>query len=625
MSGPPFMVKAVFEYTSDHDDDLNFAIGQIIKVTEEEDADWYFGEYTDESGAKQVGIFPRNFVEKYEPPAPPRPSRTSRPKKAPEPAPPPPVEPAAESPAPENPGIGAEPEPEKNTSPIKETSSHKIPTAEPPVANEPAPPVVAASPPKPTPPAAPRDSAQPVQTPISKPPPPVAAEKPSGGSFRDRIAAFNKSAAPIAPVKPAGLGSSGSTNFIRKPFVAPPPSRNAYVPPPKETPPQKFYKREEELDTTERTSGEFHLRESAPVPTDTPADEDEDQPKPTSLKDRIALLQKQQLEQAARNADAAQKKEKPKKPPKKRLESQGQDEQSETARPAEPERVGSGEITKRTSMDVGEDDTARQMPGISQVASPPQPSRELVSDTNDADNSAAGDTEEADETSTSKEDTDERPREIQQTRSHHDVGAENTEEDSGEEDEEEVDPEVKRRMEIRERMAKMSGGMGMMGMFGPPGGMPVPGAGAKKPKPAPEPAAETTGDHRPSSPTKQAPVPIMALPTRPKMSPEPATSPKVEKEEEEEPEMTPISEQYKPEDIHDVEDIRGDDEVSTVSTEIAQPPRPQGSYNDIPPSHPRYSNNDPDRPVPQPPPNQTRPPPVPSDQSAPPVPGPECL
>ncbi len=59
----------------------------------------------------------------------------------------------------------------------------------------------------------------------------------------------------------------------------------------------------------------------------------------------------------------------------------------------------------------------------------------------------------------------------------------NEEEGEGEEEEEEVDPEIKRRMELRERMAKMSGGMGMHGMFG--GGMPMPGmAQVRKKKPS---------------------------------------------------------------------------------------------------------------------------------------------
>ena len=75
-----FRVKALYEYTSPHEDDLTFDAGQVITVTEEEDEDWYGGEYTDANGAKQEGIFPRNFVEKIEPTAPPRPAR-ARPKK----------------------------------------------------------------------------------------------------------------------------------------------------------------------------------------------------------------------------------------------------------------------------------------------------------------------------------------------------------------------------------------------------------------------------------------------------------------------------------------------------------------------------------------------------------------
>ena len=77
MASVPFKVKALFEYTSSHDDDLPFDVGQIITVTEVEDDDWYCGEYVDDAGGKQEGIFPRNFVEKYEPVAPPRPTRSS--------------------------------------------------------------------------------------------------------------------------------------------------------------------------------------------------------------------------------------------------------------------------------------------------------------------------------------------------------------------------------------------------------------------------------------------------------------------------------------------------------------------------------------------------------------------
>src|SRR5579871_1956053 len=98
MSSHPFKVKAVFEYSSPHDEDLNFPEGQIITVTEDDEEDWYTGEYVDASGVKKEGIFPRNFVEKFEPTAPPRPMRAPKPKKEPE-APVMTAEPASQAPS----------------------------------------------------------------------------------------------------------------------------------------------------------------------------------------------------------------------------------------------------------------------------------------------------------------------------------------------------------------------------------------------------------------------------------------------------------------------------------------------------------------------------------------------
>ncbi|GEQ70909.1 hypothetical protein JCM33374_g4589 [Metschnikowia sp. JCM 33374] len=54
----PFKVKALYEYKSEYDDDLQFAAGQVITVTEIEDDDWYSGTY-----GGQSGLFPKNFVE----------------------------------------------------------------------------------------------------------------------------------------------------------------------------------------------------------------------------------------------------------------------------------------------------------------------------------------------------------------------------------------------------------------------------------------------------------------------------------------------------------------------------------------------------------------------------------
>ncbi|PYI22005.1 hypothetical protein BO99DRAFT_400364 [Aspergillus violaceofuscus CBS 115571] len=641
MSGPPFTVRAVFEYSSDHDDDLNFAIGQIITVTAEEDAEWYFGEYADDSGRKVEGIFPKNFVERYEPPAPPRPTRPSRPRKEAEPVPPPP-EPAAAAaiPAPESsyhpepepePELESEPEPEPEPGVVKTPAAvPQPPSSPPPALASPAseiPPFKPVAAPVPHP--STRDAGEPVPKPVSKPPSPAVAEKPTGSSFRDRIAAFNKPAAPpVAPFKPGGLSQSSNT-FIRKPFVAPPPSKNAYVPPPREPPPQKVYRREEDPDVQERVTRELPTREppvseARPLSSDGPEEGAEDQPKPTSLKERIALLQKQQMEQAQRHAEAAQKKEKAKRPPKKRLESHEdtlptQDLSTEGAEAHDPAREHAHEA-------VG--------PAVPQPAMPPPPAQELASDTNDADDSAAADTEDAEETSTSKEDSDERARaEVRRQAQAQDAHAkaERTDEPQSDDDneeaeepapegededeEEDIDPEVRRKMELRERMAKMSGGMGMMGFFGPPGGMPIPGAARKPKAPAPAPAeTERAIDDESSRPAAAPPVPIMALPGmnagKPPVYPNVQKEEEVQEEEQEEFPASPITEQHAAHEVPDVEEVVHE-EPPQRRVSVDRPFTPQ------------------ERAVPPPPPLNTRPvpPPVPHEQplSPPPIPGSQSL
>lgn len=510
MPAVPFKVKAVYEYNSAEPDDLTFPNGQIITVTDDADEDWYTGEYTSASGEKVEGIFPRNFVEKYEPAIPSRPARapTRAPVAEPEPEQPKAQEPVShEEPA----DVAAEPEPEPE---IPKAAPQPAATIEEP------PPPKAAEPP-------PQRAAEP-KPPIAKSGPPPVAEKPSSSSFKDRIAAFNKpAAAPVAPFKPGGTGSSG---FIKKPFVAPPPSKNAYVPPPREPPPQKVYHREEEH-ADELPSAE---RDVAPPPQRTEETVDEDQPKPTSLKDRIALLQKQQMEQAQRQADAVQKKEKPKKPPKKRSDPV---EEADML-PAEPglERLDTNETVGKTSSEFprepGSGRPSMQRQESAQSGQTPiQPPRELVSDTNDADDSGAADTEDAQETSTEEE----RPRPKGAT-----VGAptevkkpvaeqkdDEDEEEEEEDTEEDEDPEIKRKRELRERMAKMSGGMGMMGMFGPPGGAaPAP----RKSRPSQEHSRETE-QHVQEEAARAPPVPIMALPGMSNQLPKRQSEPEDESDE----------------------------------------------------------------------------------------------
>ncbi|TVY52712.1 SH3 domain-containing protein C23A1.17 [Lachnellula cervina] len=552
MPSPPFKVKAVYEYTSPHEDDLHFPNGTIITVTEEEDDDWYSGEYVDASGVKQEGIFPRNFVEKYEPTAPPRPTRQSRPKKEAEPAP----EPAPGPAQPSEPTHVEEQEPE--------------PVQEAPVAREPPPPV-----PKPEVATSPR-----VAEPVSPPSAPKAApssskppvsDKPSGGSFRDRIAAFNKAAPPPAPFKPGGLGSGGSSNFIKKPFVAPPPSKNSYVPLPREPAPQKTYRRDEDPEIAAKESENLEQAERAGLAPATNEDAAEEQPKPTSLKERIALLQKQQMEQASRHADAAQKKEKPKRPVKKRTDSHPTEE-VEGGDGASLERKDTDETVGKASMD-----SVREEPNVPRrrkssskgaVTSPGLHPRKSFGDGNDADMSGAGDTtEEPEEMSTGKDDSDDKPRsrapqiplraptaptQEPDVGEEEGVSEEPQEQQEEEEEDDDLDPEARRKEELRARMAKMSGGMGMHGMFG--GGMPMPGPPAppKKKKSisnSEKRSGEYGADDVDSPTTRAPPVPMIPLPGLSKVR-----SQEESEEHEHEDQHTPISSRPSDE-LPDIEEV----------------------------------------------------------------------
>ena len=563
MANPPFKVKAVYEYSSPHEDDLNFPFGQIITVVAEEDADWYVGEYDDASGAKKEGLFPKNFVEKYEPPVPTRPSRPARPKAE---QPPTPIAPI-EQPIEESRTTVEEPEPLKaqvsqaSEPPLLATATK--PQVEPPV----------------EPPAAPKPA------PAAKAPPPAVSEKPS--SFKDRIAAFNKgSAPPIAP-KPAGAPSASS--FIKKPYVAPPPSKNAYVPPPREPTPQKVYRREEDPEVAERHAQDVEAAEAAGLAGPEAATQatEEDAPKPQSLKERIALLQKQQAEQAMRRAEASQK-EKPKKPHKKPAEPRDGQE----AATIEQESAPASEEISRASTDLA-GEASRRSTDRRASRGPKSPDsahhqRELFSDGNDADQSAAGETTEDAEGTSGLEDIDDRiqpsiptahARAPAAPKEEANVG---DEEDTTEEEEEEseMDAETRRKLELRERIAKMSGGMGMAGMFGP--SMPTPGAPPKKKK-----SGTSNQDQREAentSPTSRQPQPAPMVPV-PGM--QRTLSPKQELEvapldvSRGEGVPHPITSQQGPEEVPDVEDIKVETparrSTDRRSTDRAPPPPiPQG-------------------------------------------------
>ena len=590
MATPPFRVKAQYDYTSKEPDDLNFPNGQIIMVTDEEDADWYYGEYEDSEGYKQEGLFPKNFVRIYEPETPPRPSRISRSKKE--------VDFSAggdEGEKGANTGEAEVPSPEAITTsaPLEAQSvSHEQIEVQKQSVQAPKPKPRSAAP-------AANATTKPAPSNASKPAPPPTAEKPSSGSFRDRINAFNKPAAPpVAPNKPGGLGSSGS-GFIKKPFVAPPPSKNAYVPPPREPPPQKVYRREEDPELTTRVSrenGNEDLPSQAQVAAQT--DETEDQPKPTSLKDRIALLQKQQMEQAARHAEAGQKKEKPKRPPRKHVEPHDHaHEQEEDVGGEGTEAMNSGETPGGRSIEIARSTTrSRKSREATPVRSPVAvPSRDLLNDPNDADQSGVGDTEDGEELSTGRDDSDEKPprkvslppsRQPQAPIGDAEVGDEEDNAEEEEDDEEngegDIDPEVKRRMEIRERMAKMSGGMGMAGMFGPPGGLP-PRTTTKQASGSSEREASSnsTSGQTEMPQSRAPPVPNMPLPGLHKVRSPEENDAQSEVGKEEIGSPRSLVQGRDPAEMPDIEDMKEEPVLpSRKSTErSAPPPIPQGNLS----------------------------------------------
>ncbi|KAL2761237.1 hypothetical protein ACRALDRAFT_1037819 [Sodiomyces alcalophilus JCM 7366] len=530
MSTAPFCVRSLYEYSSPHEDDLQFPPGVVITVTDEEDTDWYGGEYVDNDGVKHEGIFPRNFVEKFEPQPPPRPTRVRTKKER-----------YVDVPAHQQPSHDPEPETERDFKPhptrvsgpdaeVEQvgpdmTGHHKVRTSEHALlafadsaeSVTDLLPAVASAPPAITPaePVSPTVSSVaipvPIQPKLSGPPP--VSSKPSSTAFRDRIAAFNKSAAaPIAPFQPVGLGTGppGDSGFVKKPFVAAPPSRDAYVPPPQQTVASNVFKREEDPGIKAREVEAQETAEKVGLISFEQAGEDE--PKPTSLKDRIALLQRRQLEQAQRHADALERKEKLKQPAKKRSGSHEAIEGADATDTAGHQTTAVHQQTERPTSRSSE--LERSLPPPRGMSS--KGPIEVNHDGNEADMPGAGDTTECkDEDLTERDDSDERPRHVDHVPTgaapvsgQRKEGESDTELDEGNDHDDDVDPEIRRKEELRARMAKMSGGMGMMGMhaiFGAPIGR-----GTPPKKKAGKNAAERLDENKgPIAPAPPNPVPAM--------------------------------------------------------------------------------------------------------------------
>jgi myosin tail region-interacting protein MTI1 len=252
------------------------------------------------------------------------------------------------------------------------------------------------------------------------------------------------------------------------------------VPPPREKVTTKVYRREEDPEIAEQQAQDLQNAERAGLVPSGEVEAEEEAPKAVSLKERIALLQKQQAEQASRRGEAAAK-EKPKRPPKKRVDQ-------------ESEEHAVAESTPRESSDMERVNAEpRKIPRS-------KPTEPIISDGNDADQSAAGETTEAEGTSTGLDEEEEKYRAPAQH------VEEQEEEDAEEEEEDDMDEEARHQMALRERMAKLSGGMGMPGMFG----MPMPGMAPPKKKKVEKPMEQ---EREATSPVSAPRIPIMPMPS----------------------------------------------------------------------------------------------------------------
>ncbi|KAK5138167.1 hypothetical protein LTR08_004862 [Meristemomyces frigidus] len=625
MAAPPFKVRAVYDYSSEHADDLKFPNGQIIQVTEFEGDDWYAGHYTDASGRQQEGIFPMNFVEKYEPEVPTRPTRAARPKSvfvAPKPAPAPaqreeedPEEEAMPSPVapkPQPPPVqipAASSKAENPRSPQSSTSQKTpITRSEPPAAPKPAPvePVSQAS------------------TPSRAGPPPIA---PKSNAFKDRIAAFNKAEQPpVAQIQPGKLAPRHDYT-IKKPFVAQPPIRNAYIPPAaKVEPVHKPYMREEDPEIKQKQDEDRAAAEAAGLTGNPPApqtqEEEEDAPKPMlSLKERMAMLRREQEAQQARHADATPYREK-KAPPKQPSGSseravvpEGEDEGVERVRSPAVERQSLDMPRERPRVSSGQ---RQPLPPVSAA-----PEHEILGG-EEADHTSVGEAATEDRAgAVARDESDERSaqavRAPADSAQEPDVGEEGNETEAGEE-EEELDEEEQRKQRLRERMAKLSGGQGA-GPFNPFGAPPPTAAPAKKRTTKDTAAADERGI---SSPLQQqmVAVPGMGGMSMPRMqSPEPDATHQVIRREtapEQDTEVDEESEELLPPPRRSTAEDRGAPPPVLKERPVPQPPTQPRAVPPPPAPTPSESM----RPTPRPPPTESRPLPPPPPPATPMSPGP---
>src|SRR5271170_4046300 len=170
----------------------------------------------------------------------------------------------------------------------------------------------------------------------------VVNEKPS--SFRDRIAAFNKTT--DAPLAPRALPKP--TSFVRKPFIPPPPSKESYYAPPK---PAQIH----------RPAAQVQSAESRELTSETIEQTgDESPPEPEINKERM----KERILAIQKGLDYTVKP--PARPPR-RTESH-----SELDQPPQPHSE-----EEHSDSDGEEDEPEPHKPGVKAVPEPPTENRDF--------------------------------------------------------------------------------------------------------------------------------------------------------------------------------------------------------------------------------------------------------
>ncbi|CAX45008.1 conserved hypothetical protein [Candida dubliniensis CD36] len=405
-------VKAIFDYKSDYDEDLNFDAGTIINIISVENDEWYSGEYD----GKQ-GMFPKNFVEVLD-------------------------EPTA------NPDQPIIPEESKSAQPLKvETTNDDVVSNEAPVETN-----------------SPKKS---IEKPVGSPTETVHSASKAIESHASKVPM--PQSFPSKPVDPYS---------IKKQFVGA--SASSYVP--------KIQPR----DDSYLIARPLH-DSKAPLVTshDDPVEKPEEEIPKLSLKERIALIQKQQQEEAEREAEAIRRKEernKRKAEEREKLKHLKETQQDVNV-PSEISAHGTGESIHIPTSPTRNNEPPKVHDTVKETEGPIPSAVEANGE------DAEGDYK--------KDEPNYGERNVQA----------GDEEEEGEEEEEEEETEEDKRRRLIERMAKISGGRNMFGMMGMPtpfGAPPQRAPSKKKREASKEPSSDTV-----TSPPRDSAPPASEPPTSP--------------------------------------------------------------------------------------------------------------